>query len=83
MQDTGNWIFPSPLHAPPVHYSFTLADPYASLPGGQRQTIGHHAFAQTRPWFHHEPAAFRVAYLSGQPADVSVRSSCKVDQVTP
>jgi len=30
VQDTANWILPSPLHAPPVHYSFTLADPYAS-----------------------------------------------------
>jgi len=64
-----------PSHAPPAHYSFTLRDPYASLTRGQRETLGQRAFAQTRPWFHREPAAFRFAYLSGQPADVSVRSS--------
>ena len=75
--------------SPPAHYSFTLADSYASLTGGQRETLDQRAikpiesrgrivrsigFAATAP--------LRVAYLSGQPVDASLQSSREWTPVT-
>ena len=65
-----------------AHYSFTLADPYASLTGGQRETIDQHAlepigsrWRAVRSIGFAATAAFHVAYLSGQPVDASLQSS--------
>jgi hypothetical protein len=80
--DAAKWILSTPLHAPPAHYSFTLADPYASLTGGQRETIDQRALEPIGSRWRAErsigfaaTAAFRVAYLSGQPVDASLQSS--------
>jgi hypothetical protein len=68
--------------APPAHYSFTLADPYASLTGGQRETLDQRAikpigsrWRAVRSIGFAATAAVRFAYLSGQPVDAFLRSS--------
>ena len=63
-------------------YTFILANPYASLTGGQRETIDQRAIEPIGSRWHAvrsidfaATAAFRVAYLSGQPVDASLQSS--------
>lgn len=70
------------VNSPPLKVSFVPAQaPYASVTGGQWETIDQRALepigrdgvpnrALVSP-----RAAFRVAYLSGQPVDASLQSS--------
>jgi hypothetical protein len=58
------------------------ADPYASLTGGQRETNDQNALKPIKSRWRAilsigfaTTAAFRVAYLSGQPVDASLQSN--------